>query len=100
MKSKEYWQARFKAARAALSYAKEEQAVVEDEIQLLRIQQARELNPDRSRELDSKINASTVELESKRAATEKAQAALDEIEKELKKSGVPQDWIQDENPSD
>ncbi len=100
VKTKEYWQARFKAARAALAYAKEEQTVVEDELRLLQIQQARELNPDRSRELNNKINASTIELESKRAATAKAQAALDEIEKEFEKSGAPQDWIQHENPSD
>ncbi len=95
-KSKEYWQAKFKAARAALEQAKEEQTLVEDEIQLLQIQQARELNPDRSRKLNSKIDASTIELEAKRAATHKAQAALDEIEKEFKKSGAPERWIQDD----
>jgi hypothetical protein len=93
-KSKEYWQARFKAARSALAHAKEEQTLLEDELRLLQIQQARELNPDRSRKLNSQIDAKGIELETKRAATEKAQAALDETEKEFKKSGAPQDWIQ------
>ena len=96
VKSKEYWQARFKAARAALAQAKEEQTLVEDELRLLEIQQARELNSDRSKKLNSRIDASTAELESKRVATQKAQAALDEIKKEFKKSGAPQDWIQDD----
>jgi hypothetical protein len=94
-RSKEYWQARFKAARAVLEHAKEEQTLVEDELQLLQIQQVRELNPDRKKILTSKIDASTIELEAKRAATNKAQAALDELEKEFKKSGAPEDWIQD-----
>ena len=94
MKSKEYWQAKFKAVRAVLAHAKEEQTLVEDELRLLQIQQARELDPDRSRKLNSQIDAATIEIEARRAATEKAQAALDETEKEFKKSGAPQDWIQ------
>ena len=99
-KSKEYWQAKFKTARAALEQAKEKQTLVEDEVQLLQIQQARDLNPDRSRKLNSKIDASTIELETKREATHKAQAALDEIEKEFKKSGAPEDWIRDDAKRD
>lgn len=92
--SKEYWQARFKAARVDLNHAKEEQKLVEDELRLLQIQQARELNPDRSRKLKGQIDASTAELEVKRAATEKARQALEKLEKEFKDSGAPQDWIQ------
>jgi len=100
VKSREYWQARFKAVRAALARAREEQALVEDEIQLLQIQQARELNPDLSRKLNSRIDASTLELQAKRAATEKAQQTLDKIEKEFKNSGAPPDWIPDKTGSD
>ena len=96
VKSKEYWQARFTAARAALSHAKEEQNLVEDELRLLQIQQARELDPERSRKLNSRIDAKASELETKRAATEKARAELDKTEKDFKKSGAPEDWIQDE----
>jgi hypothetical protein len=96
-KSKEYWQARFKAARARLAHAIEEQKLVEDELRLLQIQQARELNSDRSRILNGHIDASTVELEVKRAATEKARQAVEKLEKEFKDSGAPQDWIQQDS---
>jgi ribosomal protein L19E len=92
-KSKEYWQTRYKAARARLAHAKEEQKLVEDELRLLQIQQARDLNPDRSRQLNGQIDASTIELEVKRAATEKARQALEKVGKEFKDSGAPQDWI-------
>ena len=94
-KSKEYWRARFKSARARLAHAKEEQTLVEDELRLLQIQQARELNPDHSRKLNGQIDASTVELEGKRAATEKARSAMEQLEKEFKESGAPQDWLQE-----
>lgn len=100
VKSKEYWQAQFKAARAALDYAKEEQNVVKSELQLLQIQQARELDPDRSRQLNGQIDAATVELESRRAATGKARQSLEKLEKQFKKSGAPQDWVPPENASE
>jgi hypothetical protein len=96
-KSKEYWKARFKAARAALAHAKEEQTLVEDELRLLQIQQARELDPDRSRKLNGQIDASTVELETKRAAMERARQALEKLEKEFKDNGAPQEWIQEKD---
>lgn len=95
-KSQEYWQARFKAARAHLAHAKEEQKLVEDELHLLQIQQARELNPDRSRKLNGRIDAASVELEAKRAATEKARQAVEKLKKEFEESGAPQDWIEQE----
>ena len=98
-KSKAYWQARFKAARDALAHAQEEQALVEEERRLLKIQQARELDPDKSRKLNGQIDKATTELEAKRAATQKAQAALDELEKEFKGSNAPQDWVQDSSSS-
>lgn len=92
-KSKEYWQARFESARAHLAHAIEEQQLVEDELRLLQIQQARELNSDLSRQLNGQIDASTVDLEVKRAATEKARQAMEKLEKEFKDSGAPHDWI-------
>lgn len=99
-KSKEYWQARFKAARAALAHAKEEQILVEDELRLLQIQQARELNPDRSRKLNGRIDAATAELKTKLAATEKARQAMEKLEKEFKDSGAPPDWIKQDVTAD
>lgn len=99
MRSKKYWQAKFKAARASLARAQEEQTLVGNELRLLQIQQARELNPDRSRILNGQIDGATVSLKTKRAATEKAQSALDEIEKEFNQSGAPQAWAQDNKGS-
>jgi len=98
IKTKEYWQARFQAARAALSRAKEEQRLVEDELSLLQIQQVRELDPNRSKELRGKIDAKTGELKIKREATDKAQNGLNEVKKEFKESGAPEDWIGNGNP--
>lgn len=98
--SKAYWQARFKDVRDALAHAKEEQDLVEEERRLLQIQQARELDPDKSRKLNDQIDKATAELVAKRAATQKAQAALDELEKEFKASNAPQDWIKDSSSSD
>jgi hypothetical protein len=98
-KSKEYRQARFKVARAALAQAKVEQTLMEDELRLLQIQQARELNPDRSRKLNGQIDASTVELETKRAATERARQALEKLDKEFKDSGAPQEWVEEKDSS-
>jgi len=69
---------------------------VEDELHLLQIQQARELNPDRSRKLNGRIDAASVELEAKRAATEKARQAVEKLKKEFEESGAPQDWIEQE----
>jgi hypothetical protein len=99
MRSPKYWQAKFKTVRAALARAQEEQTLVEDELRLLQIQQARELDPDRSRILNGQIDAATVNLKATRALTEKAQSALDEIEKEFKQSGAPQGWAQDDKGS-
>lgn len=100
LKSKEYWQARFKAARSALAHAKEEQTLVENELRLLQIQQARELNPGKSSRLSIRIDSRTDELKAKRAATENAQQQLEETENDFKESGAPQDWIQDGNWKD
>lgn len=100
IKSEEYWQARFKAARAALRHAKEEQTLVEDELRLLQIQQARELDPDRARKLSRHVDATTIQLESSRAATKKAQQVLEQTEKEFKKSGAPQNWVETKQSPD
>jgi len=92
-RTKEYWQARFKTARKSLEFAREEVNVVKNELELLRIQQARELNPDRSRELNGRIDTATVEFEARQAEEEKARQAMEHLEKEFKESGAPQDWV-------
>jgi hypothetical protein len=98
IKTKEYWQARFSAARAVLSRAKEEQRLVEDELSLLQIQRVRELDPNRSKELRIRVNEKADELKTKREATEKAQKALNDLKKEFKQSGAPEDWIGNGSP--
>ncbi len=98
--SKEYWQARFRAARDRLARAIEEQKLGEEELHLLQIQQARELDTDRSRKLNGRIDSATVELEAKRSETEKARQAMEKIQEEFKDSGAPQDWIQKDITAD
>jgi hypothetical protein len=96
MKTKDYWQGKFKAARAELAKAEEEQQVVEDELNLLQIQQARELDPTAQNEVNGKVDARKAEAESKRATTAKARQALDDLTKEFNDSGAPEDWSKTE----
>lgn len=98
IKTKEYWEAKFRGAGAALARAKEEQQLVEDEISLLQIQQVRELDPNLSKKLRGQISNKTDELEIKRQAARKAQKALDELNKEFEASGAPENWRGQSNP--
>jgi len=94
VQTREYWQDKFAAARQALAQAKEEQQLVEDEVNLLQIQQARELDPIAKQGLNDRVQAKQSEVEAKQAATEKTQKALDDLEQEFKESGAPDDWSQ------
>ncbi len=96
MQTKEYWQAKFKAARAQLADAQEQQQVSEDELNLLQIQQARELDQVAKDELDRRVQAKQAEVTEKSQATEKARAALDKLQGEFKDSGAPEDWSKTE----
>ncbi len=95
-RTKEYWQDKFKAARAQLSGAQEQQQVSEDELNLLQIQQARELDQVAKDELDRKVAAKQAEVAEKRQETEKARAALDKVQKDFQESGAPEDWSKTE----
>jgi hypothetical protein len=97
-KSQEYWLERFKAVREPLAKAEEEQQLAEDELNLLQIQEARELDPTAKADLEEKIKAKQAEIESKRAATEKTRKALEDLEKQFKDSGAPEDWSKPEQP--
>ncbi len=92
VKTNDYWQGRFKPVRAQLAKAEEGKQLLEDELNLLRVQQAREIAPEVQRGLQQKIAGKTAELETKRAATQKVKKALDELEEEFKKSGAPEEW--------
>jgi hypothetical protein len=96
VKTRDYWQAKFKEARGKLARAREEQQLAEDELNLLQIQQARELDPNAKQELDAKVRDKQTEVDTKRAAADKAQKALDDLQKNFKESGAPEDWSQTE----
>jgi hypothetical protein len=97
-KSRDYWQGKFKAARGDLAKAKEAQQLAEDELNLLQIQQARELNPDPQSELATKVQAKQSEVDVDKAATEAAQKTLDDLETEFRDSGAPNDWSVTDQP--
>jgi len=91
-KTRDYWQGRFKAAKQRIADAEELQRLAEDELSLLQIQQARELSPDAKSDLDAQVKAKNAEVDDKRAQTAKAQKALEDLEKDFKESGAPEDW--------
>jgi hypothetical protein len=91
-KTRDYWQAQFKPLRAKLAADEEQQSLVEDELSLLQIQQARELSTDVQSQLEAQVKAKTAEVEAKRAETAKSRKELDDLEKEFKESGAPADW--------
>ncbi|HLW78117.1 MAG TPA: hypothetical protein VKU44_00825 [Terriglobia bacterium] len=87
-----YWQARFKAARQRLKHAQEEQQLAEDELTLLQTRQATESSEDAQSGFAVQIPAKQTEVAVKRAATAKAQEALDALEQEFRQSGAPEEW--------
>jgi hypothetical protein len=95
--TKEYWQARFKSARAQLADAQERQQLAEDELNLLQIRDVRALDPDVKSELSGKVKAKQDEVSQRRAETEKAQKALEDLQQEFKESGAPSDWSETED---
>ena len=96
MKTKAYWQARFKEARAALALAKERQELDENELSLLNLQKVRDLNHNQQVSLGNQISTKQSELAMRRAETQKAQRALDELQKKFKESGAPGDWLKND----
>jgi len=95
-KTKDYWQEKFKAARLAVANAKEAEQLSDDELNLLEIQQAREMDSNVKADLTAKVQAKQTEVDAKKAATEQAQKALDDLMKDFKDSGAPDDWSQTE----
>ena len=94
--TKQYWQSRFKSARARLADAEERQQLAEDELNLLQIQDVRELNPNVKAEIAAKIKAKEDEVSGTRAATEEARKTLENLENEFKASGAPDEWSETE----
>ena len=98
MKTKEYWQGKFSAARRKLADEKRALQLNQDELSLLQIQQARELNPDAQSELATKIQAKQADVAAAQARVDAAQKELDDLQKEFDDSGAPADWSQTEPP--
>jgi hypothetical protein len=94
--SKELWQSRFKAAKQRVATDEDAQRLSEDELGLLQIQQARELDPDTLKDLEAKIKDKSADVEAKRAQTAKSKKAVEALEKEFKESGAPADWAKTE----
>lgn len=90
--SKEVWQGRFKAAKQQIAANEDAQRLSEDELSLLQIQQARELDPDTLKDLEAKIKDKSADVEARRAQTAKSKKAVEALEKEFKESGAPADW--------
>jgi hypothetical protein len=76
---------------------KEQQQLAEDELNLLQIQQAREMDPIAKQDLDTKVQAKQSEVDINKATTDAAQKNLDDLAKEFKDSGAPEEWSQTEH---
>jgi type IV secretory pathway VirB10-like protein len=92
VKTRDYWQAKFKDTRARLAQAREQEQLVEDELNLLQIQQARELDPNARLELETRARGKQAEVDARHAATDAAKNALNDLEREFTESGAPGDW--------
>jgi cell pole-organizing protein PopZ len=92
VKTPDYWQQKFKKARADLAHAKELQQLAQDELDLMQIQEVRELNYQRKADLMARMQEKQSEIEMNEATTEALQKDLDDLEKAFKESGAPEDW--------
>jgi hypothetical protein len=95
-RTRDDWQAKFRAARQDLAKAKEQAQLTEDELNLLEIQQAREMDPTAKADLATKVQAKQSEADLNRKTMEDAQKALDDLQAKFKESGAPDDWSQTE----
>ncbi|MHB8654217.1 MAG: hypothetical protein ACYDA9_10095 [Terriglobia bacterium] len=95
-KSKEYWQTKFRAARANLAQAEEAQKLVQDEIDLLKMRQVQEPSAEAQTEINGKLAARQTEMETAATTTDKAKRALDDLKKEFDESGAPPEWSETE----
>ena len=74
-----------KDANQVLANAQEQERLAENEINLLQLQQARELDPGVQADLASKISAKRAEVAAAKAAVEQAKKKIDEINREIQK---------------
>lgn len=98
-RTQEYWQDKFSTTRRELAEAESAQRLAQDELSLLQIQQARELDPEIQSQVAAKIQAKQADLTAIQARVDVAQKALDDLQKEFDASGAPAEWSQAEKPS-
>lgn len=91
-KSKDYWQGRFKEARAALKAAQEQEQISENELDLLKRQTALDAAASNAADLQAQVEAKQAEVDTNHAAVDQAQQDLKELEEELQQSGAPAEW--------
>ncbi len=91
--TKEYWQAEFKRARAAVQQAQDEANLADDELNLAQANQVREADPAKKSNFDQEISTKQAAASAKHAALDKAKQALDELTKRFEDSGAPADWL-------
>ena len=94
--SREYWQGKFTAARNEVASAESAQRLAQDELSLLQIQQAREIDPNVQSQVATKIEGKQAEIATLKTRVDKARQALDDLQKEFDASGAPADWGQTE----
>lgn len=88
--TKAYWQARLAAAQQQVSTAQEEEKLAENELQLLKLQQLRTLDPNLQSSLAVRVSAKQSEIAAAKAAVEKAQQELEKVQKEMQASVSPE----------
>ena len=96
--SKNFWQLRFETARKAVDQADREQKLSEDELDLLKAQQAHDMATAAAADLAQQVAAKQAQADSDRAAAAKAHQELDALQKEFEASGAPPEWSQPEQP--
>jgi hypothetical protein len=96
-RTKEYWQARFRAVRADVKKAEEMQKLLEDETSLLQRRKLQEMSADAQNQIGQDLSARQSELDAATAATGKAKKELDDLQKEFDDSGAPAEWSVAEN---
>jgi hypothetical protein len=96
MKTREYWRARFNAARQKLTAAQEWQHLAQDELSLADLQEKRELASavwgQRRANSEAAVEAKQIGLGARIAATDQATRALKQLEEELEQTGLAEEW--------
>lgn len=84
--TKAYWDILLTEAQQRVSTAQEEERLAENELQLLKLQQLRTLDPSLQASLAARISMKQTEIAAAKQAVEKAEQELEKIQNEMKAS--------------